>query len=107
MEFRPQPAVRVGGGGVFLGGRKAQCPCHSAPCWIQRLKVSICGRVSFFPDFEGGMSSSRSEVDTRFQSSLLSRSPATTAMRPLSNSENAPSFVSSRRLPFQLLASDP
>jgi len=63
--------LRVAGTAGFFTGRKAQWPCHGAPCSIQRLNVSICGGVSFLPDLAGGIRSFVIAVETRFQSFAL------------------------------------
>ena len=102
-----QPAFLTAGSAGLLGGSKAQCVDHVAPCSTQRRSTATWSAVSCLPLFLGGMCSSGSSLSIRTISSLSSGLPGTIARPPLSSLANAPSFVSSRRPALRVLSSGP
>ena len=68
----------TGGSSGRFGGMNDQCPCHFAPCSIQRLMRSISSSDSFaWPIAAGGIRTASSLDAMRRNSSLLSGSPGT------------------------------
>ena len=106
LRGRAWPSARPGGRAGRLGGMKAQCFCHSAPCSIQRRIDSFSAPVSKRPMSDGGMTSSGLSVVMRRYASLPPGLPATNGRTP-SSLRNAPSSVSSRRPALRWLASGP
>ena len=88
-------------------GWNAQCSSYGAPESIQRPMVSTSSDDSDLPESDGGMWSSASVVETRFQSSLAARSFGTTATfsdgKGLYNTES----LSTRRSALRFVASAP